>query len=346
MKISNELLRKIPKVELHCHLDGCLNPETILDLAEKQNVSLPSTDSKELKNILSIGEKRVSLEDYLEKFKITLSVLQTPESLERAAFELIEEVAIENVRYIEVRYSPILHTKKGMTPEESVESVLNGLKRGEKEFGVKSGIIICGIRNISPKISLQLSKLTLKYKNKGVVGFDLAGAEENFPAKDHKEAFYFILNNNLNVTIHAGEAFGPSSIHQAIHYCGAHRIGHGTRLNEDLDLMNYIADHRITLEVCLTSNWHTRSVSSLKEHPFKYYYDRDIRVTLNTDNRLMSNTTLTKEFYLAYELFDLSLHDFRQLTITAMKSSFLPHNQRKNMIRSIAEEMESEFGLV
>jgi adenosine deaminase len=154
------------------------------------------------------------------------------------------------------------------------------------------------------------------------------------------------LNNNLNATIHAGEAFGPSSIHQAIHYCGAHRIGHGTRLKEDVDLMDYVADHRITLEVCLTSNWQTRSVASLKEHPFKFYYDRNIRVTLNTDNRLISNTTLTKEFYLAHKLFDLSLHDFRKLTITAMKSSFLPYNQRKNMIRSIAEELEDDFGLM
>ena len=346
MNISVGLLKKLPKVELHCHLDGSLNPKTIIDLAEKQKVDLPTTNLDELKNILSIGEKRVSLEGYLEKFKITLSILQTPESLERTAFELIQEVAKENVRYIEIRYSPILHTEKGMTPEESVEAVLKGLKAGEEEFGVMSGIIICGIRNISPRISLKLAKLTLSYKHKGVVGFDLAGAEENFPAKDHMEAFYFILNNNLNVTIHAGEAFGPSSIHQAVHYCGAHRIGHGTRLREDEDLMNYVQDHRITLEVCLTSNWHTRTVSSLEEHPFKYYYDRDIRVTLNTDNRLMSDTTLTNEFYLAHELFELSLHDFRKLTITAMKSSFLSHDKRKKMIRSIAEELENEFGLM
>jgi len=346
MNISVGLLKKLPKVELHCHLDGSLNPKTIIDLAEKQKVDLPTTNLDELKNILSIGEKRVSLEGYLEKFKITLSILQTPESLERTAFELIQEVAKENVRYIEIRYSPILHTEKGMTPEESVEAVLKGLKAGEEEFGVMSGIIICGIRNISPNISLKLAKLTLSYKHKGVVGFDLAGAEENFPAKDHMEAFYFILNNNLNVTIHAGEAFGPSSIHQAVHYCGAHRIGHGTRLREDEDLMNYVQDHRITLEVCLTSNWHTRTVSSLEEHPFKYYYDRDIRVTLNTDNRLMSDTTLTNEFYLAHELFELSLHDFRKLTITAMKSSFLSHDKRKKMIRSIAEELENEFGLM
>ena len=346
MNISIGLLKKLPKVELHCHLDGSLNPGTIIDLAEKQKVALPTTNVDQLKNILSIGDKRVSLEEYLEKFKITLSVLQTPESLERTAFELIQEVSKENVRYIEVRYSPILHTEKGMTPEESVDAVLKGLKTGKEEFGVRSGIIICGIRNINPKISLQLAELTYSYKNKGVVGFDLAGAEENFPAKDHMEAFYFILNNNLNVTIHAGEAYGTSSIHQAIHYCGAHRIGHGTRLRENEDLMKYVQDHRITLEVCLTSNWHTRSVQSLDQHPFKLYYDQDIRVTLNTDNRLMSDTTLTKEFYLAHELFNLTLHDFRNLTITAIKSSFLSHDKRKKMIRSIAEELENEFGLM
>ena len=169
MNISVGLLKKLPKVELHCHLDGSLNPKTIIDLAEKQKINLPTTNLDELKSILSIGDKRVFLEEYLEKFKVTLSVLQTPESLERTSFELIQEVAKENVRYIEVRYSPILHTEKGMTPEESVDAVLKGLKAGKEEFGVRSGIIICGIRNINPKISLQLAELTYSYKNKGVV---------------------------------------------------------------------------------------------------------------------------------------------------------------------------------
>ena len=174
--------------------------------------------------------------------------------------------------------------------------------------------------------------MCIRDRNKGVVGFDLAGAEENYPAKDHREAFYMILNHNINATIHAGEAFGPSSIHQAIHYCGAHRIGHGTRLKEDIDLMNYVNNHRIALEICLTSNWHTHSVRSLKHHPMKYYYDQGIRVTLNTDNRLISDTTLTKEFALARDLFGFTLHDFREITIVAMKSAFLPHIERRAMI--------------
>ena len=343
--ITFDLLHQLPKVELHCHLDGCLRPESILDFALKDGVELPSFDLAELTSYLKIGKKRGSLVDYIERFDITLSVMQTPESLTRFAFELIEDVAQENVRYIEVRYSPILHQQKEMTLDMAVESVKKGLKKGEKRFGVKSGIIVCGIRSISPDISLKLADLAVQYKNKGVVGFDLAGAEENFPAKEHREAFYQIRNNNINSTIHAGEAFGPASIHQAIHYCGANRIGHGTKLREDKDLMQYVNDHRIPLEICLTSNWQTYSVRSLKHHPLKYYYDQGIRVTLNTDNRLMSDTTLTDEFMLAHELFDFQLHDFREITVTAMKSAFLPHNERRKMIKSIAEEFEQDFGL-
>ena len=346
MTITHDLLKRLPKVELHCHLDGSLRVPTILDLAKKDKVTLPTSSSEKLSKLLVIGKTRGSLEEYIKRFDITLSVMQTPQALSRTAYELIEDVAKENVRYIEIRYSPILHTGKGMTMGESVEAVREGLKRGQKDYGVKSGIIVCGIRNISAAASLKLADLTVRYKNKGVVGFDLAGAEENFPAKDHQEAFYMILNNNINATIHAGEAYGPSSIHQAIHHCGAHRIGHGTRLKENKDLMNYVNDHRITLEVCLTSNWQTRSIRSLKYHPLKYYYDQGIRVTINTDNRLMSGTTLTKEFLLAHKLFGFKLHDFREMIIMAMKSVFIPYSERKQMIRNIADELEQEFGLM
>ena len=346
MRITHDLLKRLPKVELHCHLDGSLRVPTILDLAKKDKVTLPTSSSEKLSKLLVIGKTRGSLEEYIKRFDITLSVMQTPQALSRTAYELIEDVAKENVRYIEIRYSPILHTGKGMTMGESVEAVREGLKRGQKDYGVKSGIIVCGIRNISAEASLKLADLTVRYKNKGVVGFDLAGAEENFPAKDHQEAFYMILNNNINATIHAGEAYGPSSIHQAIHHCGAHRIGHGTRLKENKDLMNYVNDHRITLEVCLTSNWQTRSIRSLKYHPLKYYYDQGIRVTINTDNRLMSGTTLTKEFLLAHKLFGFKLHDFREMIIMAMKSAFIPYAERKQLIRKIAGELEQDFGLM
>tara|TARA_B100000945_G_scaffold96743_1_gene75661 strand:- start:1062 stop:2126 length:1065 start_codon:yes stop_codon:yes gene_type:complete len=343
--VSHELISQLPKVELHCHLDGSLRTISILEQAEIDNVKLPFQKYSDLDNYLRIGKKRGSLEDYIKRFDVTLSVMQTPQSLFRFAYELIEDVAKENVKYIEVRYSPILHTKRGMTLNDAIDSVRKGLKKGQNKFGVRSGIIICGIRHISPSASLKLADLAVRYKNRGVVGFDLAGAEENFPAKEHREAFYLIRNNNINATIHAGEAFGPSSIHQAIHQCGANRIGHGTRLKEDKELMSYVNDHRITLEICLTSNWQTKSVRSLKYHPMNTYYQQGIRVTLNTDNRLISDTTLTKEFVLANTLFQFSLNDFREVTIIAMKSAFMKHNDRIKMIHSIASEFEQDFGI-
>lgn len=343
MKITKELIQKLPKAELHCHLDGSLRVSTIIDLAAHQKVELPAKNQEDLHNILAIKEKMKNLEEYLEIFDITLSVLQTPESLMRVAFELAEDCWNDGVRYVEVRYSPILHTQEGMTSSESIDAVKKGLDQAESEFGIKTGIIICGIRNISPEVSLKLADLAVQYKNKGVVGFDLAGAEENFPAKHHQEAFELILKKNINATLHAGEAFGPESIHQAIHACGAHRIGHGTRLMENKDLMAFVNDHRISLEICLKSNIQTRSIPSLEVHPFKYYLDQHLRVTLNTDNRLISDTTLTDEYLLAVNTFNLTLQDIRTIIINGFKSAFLPHNERRELIRKVVDELEAEF---
>ena len=343
MKFTSEIINKLPKAELHCHLDGSLRVKTIIELAEIQGIDLPSKNEDDLLKILSIGPFPKSLEDYIEKFDITLSVLQTPESLERAAFELAMDCHKDGVRYLEVRYSPILHTKNGMQLFETVDSVKKGLAQAFDECGILTGIIICGIRHISPDHSLELANLAVQYKNKGVIGFDLAGAEENFPAKKHKEAFYLILNNNINTTIHAGEAFGPKSIHQAIHICGAHRIGHGTRVCEDTDLLNYINDHRIPLEMCLTSNINTKSVSTISKHPFKHYMDKKIRVTLNTDNRLISNTTLSNEYEIAINNFNLNENEIRTIIINGFKSAFQSHNERRELIRKVVDELEGEF---
>ena len=344
MTLTSEIIQRLPKAELHCHLDGSLRVRTIIELAQTQGIELPSTNEMDLLKILSIGDSPGSLEDYIEKFDITLSVLQTPESLEQVAFELAMDCYEDGVRYLEVRYSPILHTKNGMKLYETVDSVKKGLAQAFDECGIITGIIICGIRHISPINSIELADLSILYKNKGVVAFDLAGAEENFPAKHHQDAFDMILKNNINTTLHAGEAFGPESIHQAIHTCGAHRIGHGTRLEENSDLLKYVNDHRIPLEICLTSNIHTKSVSSIQKHPFKKYYDQRLRVTLNTDNRLISNTTLTKEFELACRTFNLSLQDLRGIIINGFKSAFLPHNKRRELIKKVVDEIENEFG--
>lgn len=340
MNLSREIFLRLPKADLHCHLDGSLRVETMIDLADQQGVTLPTSDPDDLHKAVTVGRTINSLEEYIEKFELTLSVLQTPEALERAAFELAQDASRENTRYLEVRYSPVLHTEQGMSETESIDAVLRGLERAERELPILTGVIICGIRSISPEISLKLAELAVAYKGKGVLGFDLAGAEENYPAKHHREAFYLTLNNNINTTLHAGEAYGPESIHQALHYCNAHRIGHGTRLKEDGDLLNYVTDHRIPLEICVTSNVQTKSVQSYEKHPVKFYYDYDVRVTLNTDNRLISDTTLTREYELAHQYYGFSIDDFKEIIINGFKSAFLPYHKRKYLIQDVAAELE------
>ncbi len=338
--VTEDIIKALPKVELHCHLDGSLRVETVLDEAEKQKVKLPTDNPDELKKLLQPGFECKSLVDYLKAFDITLSVLQEEEALYRAAYELIEDVSKENVKYIEVRYSPILHQKKGLGLVAILEAVLAGLRQGEKDFGVKSGIIICGIRNIDPKYSMKLAELSVAYKNKGVVAFDLAGAEEDYPAKEHRDAFHLVLKNNLNSTAHAGEAYGPESIHQAIHYCGAHRIGHGTRLFENGDLLNYVNDHRIPLEVCISSNIQTKAVKRFEDHPVRLYYDLGLRITLNTDNRLVSDTTLTREFMIAHEYYGFTLEEIKDIIIQSFKSAFIPYREKRDMLKGVLKELE------
>jgi adenosine deaminase len=344
MEFNFEIIKKLPKAELHCHLDGSLRLDTIIELSKKQGLKLPSDNKDILKSILVVNNDNSSLEEYLKKFDLILPILQTPDALSIVSYELAIDCWKDGVRYLEVRYCPELHTKNGMKLSDTVDAVKLGLEKAEKECGILSGIIICSLRNMPPSSSFELSKLAVEYKNNGVVGFDLAGIEENFPAKKHKEAFYLILNNNINTTIHAGEAFGPRSIHQAIHVCGAHRIGHGTRVYEDLDLLNYINDHRVPLEVCLSSNVHTKSVSSISKHPLKYYINEKVRVTLNTDNRFISNTTLSNEYELAIKTFNLSADQVKTLIINGFKSSFLPHNKRIKLIQGVVEKLETDFG--
>lgn len=343
--ITMDLLRSLPKTDLHCHLDGSLRLSTILELAEQDGVTLPADTADRLKRRLHVGEVCESLEDYLEAFSVTLSVMQTEAALYRTAYELGEDAAAENVRYMEVRYSPILHTKGGLPLPTIVEAVVQGLKDAERDHGVRSGIILCGIRNMDPLMSFRMAELAVAFKHSGVVAFDLAGAEVDYPAKDHVDAFRLILNNNVNCTLHAGEAYGPESIHQAIHYCGAHRIGHGVRLAEDGDLMNYVNDHRIALEVCLSSNVQTRAVRSLESHPARFYFDYGIRLTVNTDNRLMTDTTVTKELMLAHQALGFDLSELMQLIMMGFKSAFLPLRERRLLLIEASRELQHITGL-
>ncbi len=338
-EVSYQLLHALPKTDLHCHLDGSVRIPTILELAEQDGVALPANDEAGLRAAVHAGENCGSLEEYLEAFAITLSVMQTEEAIYRTAYELAEDAAKENVRYMEVRYAPILHTQKGLPLPNIVEAVVQGLRRAEKDYGVQSGIILCGIRNMDPQMSFRIAELAVAFKHAGVVGFDLAGAEVDHPAKDHVDAFHLILNNNVNCTLHAGEAYGPESIHQAIHYCGAHRIGHGCRLAEDGDLLNYVNDHRIALEVCPSSNVQTGAVQSLKTHPARFYFDYGIRVTINTDNRLITDTSVTKELHLAHQHMGFSLEELKQIIMMGFKSAFLPLRERRTLLKNVGEEI-------
>ncbi|MCL2064650.1 MAG: adenosine deaminase [Candidatus Cloacimonetes bacterium] len=338
-ELSKDFIQKLPKTDLHVHLDGSMRFDTIFDLAKKQKVDLPSKTHKGLKSIISCGEQTKSLEDYLRGFSITLSILQEEEALYRAAFELAEDAANENIRYMEVRYSPILHTDKGLRLAQISDAVILGLKDAEKAYNIKTGVIICGIRNMNPAKSVMLAELAIAYKNKGVIGFDLAGAEFSHQAKLHKDAFDLVLKNNLNITIHAGEAYGPESISQALHKCGTHRIGHGTRLMEDGDLLNYVNDHRIPLEICLKSNFHTKAVQSIKNHPLVFYLDFGLRVTLNTDNRLISDTNITDEYMLGINELGLSYEDIKNIIINGFKSAFIPYKERVALTNSALKEM-------
>jgi adenosine deaminase len=341
MALTLEYLQKLPKTDLHCHLDGSLRLSTILELAERQQVKLPADSPDRLFQLIYPGDECKSLDDYLKAFDITLSVLQTEEALYRVAYELGEDAARENVWYLEVRYAPILHTRRGLRLPEIVEAVIQGLRKAERDFGIRTGVILCGIRSISAEASLRMAELCVAYKNRGVVAFDLAGAEYNYPAKRHKEAFQLILNNNVNCTAHAGEAYGPESIAQAIHYCGAHRIGHGTRLREHGDLLNYVNDHRIPLEICVSSNIQTRAAADFASHPLPFYYNYGLRVTINTDNRLVTDTTVSKELLLCHQHYGFRLSDIKELIVSGFKSAFLPYREKADLLKKVTRELEA-----
>jgi adenosine deaminase len=343
VRLSLGLIQRLPKTDLHCHLDGCLRPRTLLELADAQGIRLPTRQLPALTRLLQAGKRTRNLADYLRIFDLTLSVLQEKEALHRVAYELAEDAARENVRHLEVRYSPLLHRKRRLRYEDIVDPVITGLAEAGRQFGLSTGVIICGIRSMNPRTSLALAELAVAYKGRGVLGFDLAGQEKDYPAKAHRAAFQLVLKSNVNVTVHAGEAFGPPSISQAIHKCGAHRIGHGTRLHEDPDLMAYVNDHRIPLEVCLSSNVQTRAVRSLAVHPFGNYFTRGLRVTLNTDSRLISATTVSQEIALAARAFHLGPYEIKRIVINGFKSAFLPYAQKARVLRRVNLEIDQLF---
>jgi adenosine deaminase len=287
-----------------------------------------------------------NLSQYLQGFSVTCSVMQHPPALERVAEEMLEDMAKDGVAYVETRFSPLFHTQAGLKHHQVLEAVIKGLERGREAHGVRWGVILCAMRSMDPLTSLQMAELAVSYRHRGVVGFDLAGDELGHPPKDHVDAFHYVQRENFSITIHAGEAFGKESIWQALQYCGAHRIGHGTRLRDDLflegdrvvgigSLAGYVLDKRIPIEVCLTSNLHTGAAASYDDHPFRYLFNKRFRVTLNTDNRLMSDVSMTHEYGVAANHYGLTFSDLEKLAINGMKSSFLPYNERIAVIYDI-----------
>ena len=343
LSIFSSKLRQLPKAELHCHLDGSVRPATLLDLAREARVQMPRHTAEELAEFMRVDDAN-SLEDYLRRFDVTVSVMQTEEALERIAYELAEDAAEDGVRYIEIRNAPILNVVHGLTLVQAVEAPLRGLRRAEKDFGIIGRSIICALRAFTPEESLEMAQLAVEFKNDGVVAFDLAGGEKGHPAARHVAAFRYAREHNLAVTVHAGEGDGAESVREAVHICGANRIGHGTRLIEDPDLMQYVNDRRIALEVCLTSNVQTKVADSYEAHPLREYFDRGLNVTLNTDNRLMSGTTLTDEYVHAAEQLGFTVDELAGIALNGFESAFLPWEERLMLIEEASDKIEELIG--
>ncbi|NBC86019.1 MAG: adenosine deaminase [Bacteroidetes bacterium] len=340
MTLTREDILAWPKAELHCHLDGSLRLDTMIDLARSEGKMqvLPSDSVEGLAEILREVDDSETLEAYLAWFRYTIPLLQTKEALYRCTYELAEDNAEENVRHLELRYAPILHTEEGLSLEEVNDTVLQALKDAERDLDIHTGLIICGLRDRYESASMRQAELAAEYRHRGVVAFDLAGGEAGNPPKGHLHAFYHARNHLLNLTIHAGESWGPDSIRQALFYCGAHRIGHGISLQEDPELMQYFADHRIPLEMCPTSNVQTHVVSSLEAHPITTYVNNGVPVTVNTDNRLFSRTSVTDELWSVHQHCEIDAEQLREIALNGFRYAFIQRDQKQAMLRSVIDD--------
>ncbi|KUI36598.1 adenosine deaminase [Mycobacterium sp. IS-1496] len=348
--LTLENIRQAPKALLHDHLDGGLRPSTVLDLAGQYGYDdLPADDVDELATFFRTAAHSGSLVRYLEPFAHTVGVMQTPEALHRVAFECVEDLAGDNVVYAEVRFAPELHIEGGMSLDAVVDSVLAGFADGEKAAAsagrtITVRCLVTAMRHAAR--SREIAELAIRFRDRGVVGFDIAGAEAGYPPTRHLDAFEYMRGNNARFTIHAGEAFGLPSIHEAIAFCGADRLGHGVRIVDDITvapdgqvklgrLANILRDKRIPLELCPSSNVQTGAVPSIAEHPFDLLARTRFRVTVNTDNRLMSDTTMSQEMLRLVEAFGYGWSDLARFTINAMKSSFIPFDERLALIDDV-----------
>jgi adenosine deaminase len=339
-----DMILRAPKVLLHDHLDGGLRPASVVELASEFGYhTLPTTDVAELSTWFNRGAKRNDLVLYLETFAHTVGVMQHRDAIERVAYECAQDLAADGVVYAEVRFAPELHIEAGLTLQEVLDAVLAGFERGSSGTDLTVYTICSAMRTAA--LSRDIAELAVANRDRGVVGFDIAGAEAGFPPTRHLDAFQFVMRENFHSTIHAGEAFGLPSIWEALQYCGAARLGHGVRVVDDITgpqgeerlgrLASYIRDRRVCLELCPTSNVNTGVCASIADHPIGMLRRLRFRVTVNTDNRLMSNTSMTKEMGKLAEAFGWGLSDFEWLTINAMKSAFAPFPERLRVINGL-----------
>jgi adenosine deaminase len=329
--VTRSLLERLPKAELHCHLDGSVRAETLIELGREHGVPMPRDDADALREYMVVRDAR-NLEDYLARFATTLSVMQHAESLERIAYELATDAWREGVWYLETRFAPNLNTRDGLTSAQALEAAITGLAKAEREHGIVARVIVCALRTLPPTSSLEMARLAVDFRDNGVVGFDLAGAEVSNLPSAHAEAFAHARAHGLACTCHAGEGAGAASVRDAIQSCCVDRIGHGTRLIEDGALTDYVNDRRITVEVCLTSNVQTRATASLETHPFPQYLKRGLNVVLSTDNRLMSGTTLTDEYELAARQLGVDFDDLSRVALNGFESAFLSYHERQTLV--------------
>jgi adenosine deaminase len=343
---NDTALLRAPKAVLHDHLDGGLRPSTVVELAQEFGYSgLPTTDVDDLARWFHRGAKRNDLVLYLETFAHTVAVMQHRDALERVAFECAHDLAADGVVYAEVRFAPELNVEAGLTLDEVVEAVLTGFARGSAGTDLTIYVILCAMRTAAR--SLEIAELAVRHRDAGVVGFDIAGAEAGHPPTRHLDAFHYVQRENFHATIHAGEAFGLPSIWEAVQMCGAERLGHGVRIVDDITgepgseqlgrLAAFVRDRRIPLELCPTSNVNTGVVPSIADHPIGLLRRLRFRVTVNTDNRLMSDTSMTNEMLQLRDAFGWGLDDFEWLTTNAMKSAFAPFDERLRIINGLVK---------
>ncbi|HLK79031.1 MAG TPA: adenosine deaminase [Streptosporangiaceae bacterium] len=348
--LSLDQIRAVPKVLLHDHLDGGLRPQTVLELAREIGYQdLPGDNVEELTQRLTEGAHRGHLEIYLDAFRHTVAVMQTPDALRRVAAECAQDLAADGVAYAEVRFAPELHTDRGLSLDQVVEAVLDGFRLGSASAaGQGRGITVYALLTAmrTAARSLEIAELAVRHRDEGVVGFDIAGAEAGFPPSRHLDAFEYLQRENFHITIHAGEAFGLPSIWEAVQWCGTERLGHGVRIVDDIEispegavhlgrLAAYVRDRRIPLEMCPTSNVQTGAARSIAEHPIRILRQLQFRVTVNTDNRLMSQVTLSSEFHRLAREFGYGWSDVEWLTINAMKSAFAGFDERLRLINTV-----------